>query len=324
MAEAVPLTPVVIVGCQRSGTTLLRTILGRHPALLEHPDEPQYFYWLYQRFGHEITDVETAVSYLSQHPYLPANIPPERLEAYFRPYSRLSLQEFAKLYLQVWGEDELQDKRPILKDPAWIYHLDLVQELFPGAVIIHIIRDPRANVSSQVSRWPQISVWEAAMAWRQAMRQSHAWKETSPAPYVEVTYKNLLQTPKETLQYLCRALDLEFVPTMLDFEQKTTLYAPNSQPRQVKYRTLDPSRLYQWREQLSPADIRLVELACQHEMAWLNYEPLNPSVPKSELFRRQVREVPHYYYKKAGRSVKAYGRKLSWKLGFGNLPLPQN
>jgi len=134
----------------------------------------------------------------------------------------------------------------------------------------------------------------------------------------------LLQKPNETLKYLCRTLDLDFVPTMLDFEQKTTLYAPNSQPRQVRYRTLDPSRLYQWREQLSSVDIQLVEMACQREMAWWNYELVNPSVPKGELFWRQVQEVPHYYYKKAGRSVKAYGRKLGWKLGLGHLPLPQN
>lgn len=316
--------PVIIIGCQRSGTTLLRTVLGRHPALLEHPDEPQYFYWLHQRFGNVITDIPTAVAYLSHHPYLPADLSRQQLETSFAPHRQMSLPAFTQQYLHIWGSDRLRRQRPLLKDPAWVYHPELVQTLFPGATIVHIIRDPRANVSSQINRWPHISVWEAAHAWRRALRHRPGWQQIFGHNYVEITYENFLQEPDRTLTSLCRALNIEFTPEMLTFEQESTVYTPDHQPLTVKRRTLDPSRLDQWRERLSASDIQLIEHVCGQEMVSLKYQPLNPPAAQGQLFRRQLKERSAYAVKKTGKRIKGYGRKLGWKLGIGTLPLPQN
>lgn len=51
MKNKLPLQPILVFGCRRSGTTLLRSMLAQHPDLLVHPKEPQFILTLRDRFG---------------------------------------------------------------------------------------------------------------------------------------------------------------------------------------------------------------------------------------------------------------------------------
>lgn len=309
--------PIVITGCQRSGTTLLRTMLGRHPTMLEHPDEPQFILDLYKRHGNSIKDVTTAVSYITNHPYTPTTVSYHALRKALQTDSKLRLKDLIQTYIRIWVGDNIHTKRPILKDPALIFHLPLVVHLFPQATIVHIIRDPRANVSSQITRWPHITVWEAAMMWKKAVTHGRDWAATN-SQYIEVSYENLLQNPDEELQSLCQFLRVPFSNKMLDFEQETTIFTPDGTPQQVIHRTVDPSRLFAWKEQLTSTTIKLIEQCCQEEMRLWHYPLLYPTVPPMQYKISLIREQAFYRFKISGKFTKAIGRKLLWRLNLSH------
>jgi hypothetical protein len=314
--------PIVIVGCQRSGTTLLRTILGRHPQLLEHPKEPQFILELYQRFGYEVGNVGTAVAYLLKHPYLPDTLNREALRQAYAPYKQLSLASFFQTYLHVWAGDELQNRRPILKDPALVYHLDLVAALFPQAIILHVIRDPRGTVSSQKTRWQHYTTWECTMLWKKAMQSVARWNKTGKTPILEIRYEQVLLDSYQELAFLCRSLDIPFLPEMLTFEEKTTDYKPDGVPLKVTFKAIDASRLDQWRERLAPVDIKLIEYACRPEIEQWGYKLVRPVIPESQFYGRLIYERLYYIYRINGRYLKNLIRKVGWHLGIGLLKVP--
>lgn len=286
--------PILIVGARRSGTTLLRTILSQHPDLLVHPAEPQFILELYRRFGHCIYDVPEAVAYVRDHPYRAPAIDPQALAGAYGDCEQLSLQEFVQRYLQVWCGGEGHEKRPVLKDPYFILHLDLTFELFPGATCIHIVRDPRANVSSQRARWPEASLWECITWWRNAARTGHKVASQEPARCIEIRYEDLVKMPKQTVQRLCRFLHVPFRDELLEFELETISFMPGREPEAVRFTRLDPTRLTQWQKYLSPLEVRLVEEGCHREMRWYQYQRMNPPVAKVTFASRLLQEQVHY------------------------------
>lgn len=317
MTTQLPNSPLLIIGCQRSGTTLLRAALGNHPDLLEHPDEPQYLLGIQQRFGLVVRDVATAVTYIATHPHRPQTLTPETLRAAYAGHTALPLPQFMQIYLQAWGGPQLTTHRPILKDPAWIFHLPDLHTWFPSAHIIHIIRDPRANVSSQITRWPEFTIWEAATLWSRALRMARAWGQAHPANYTEISYEALIRQPEATFTTLCHALHLPYHPALLQFEENTILFDPGQAQRHT-FRGMDPSRLDVWRQRLSPADVWLIEQACQQEMTWYAYPRYQTDPPDPTWVRRLRREQLYYGYKKMGKWGKATWRTLRWRLGYGH------
>lgn len=306
--------PIFIVGCQRSGTTLLRTMLGQHPMTLEHPSEPQFILGLYQRLGYEVRDVETAVSYLINHPTLPPTINPSTIINSY-PEKSLPLSQFIQRYIQLWVGEQLQQKHPILKDPALIFHLDLITHLYPKAMIIHIIRDPRANVVSQKARWAHFTIWECAMLWKKAIQKAHTWAKENKFHYTDLTFEDLVLRSEQTLVNLCAALQIPYSNQMLDFEEKTIMFAPDAPPRPITFRRTNPSHLTKWQKSLSPEDIQLVQMCCANEMTKWHYELYQPAQTTKTIWFRIIWEKTYYHFKMMGKKIKAYGRKLKWKLG---------
>ena len=207
----------------------------------------------------------------------------------------------------------MRGRRIVLKHPALIFHLGLVFELFTDVTIIHVVRDPRAAVSSQLSRWPDLSVWEAAEWWRDSVRAGRTWQRRGATPYAEVQYEDLVLSPGEALGRLCGQLGISYYPGMLKLDLDTKLYSPDAPPRSVQYSSPDPSRTMLWRERLSPLEIRMVETCCHKEMAWWGYQPIAPRVSAVRLSARLLGERLRYAVKAAARRVRAGVRRVGWQ-----------
>lgn len=291
-------------------------MLSRHLELLVHPNEPQYILELYERFGDTIRDRTAALDYVIAHPYLPDTVDREALQRSCGDTSSVHLRELIQCCLHVWGGEALQRKRPVLKDPALTFHLELIHDLFPGAYIVHIVRDPRGNVSSQRARWPDASVWECATWWRDAVRAARTWQQQGKTPYTELKYEDLVLSPEATLQELCQNLNIPYYPEMLDFEFKGNLYAPDAPPKSVRFTTVKPSRVTIWKERLTPIEVRLIEACCQTEMSWWQYKRNAPHVPHLRYVRRYLYERAHYRLLTSARTVKHAIRRFGWRHGF--------
>ncbi|MCL4266206.1 MAG: sulfotransferase [Anaerolineae bacterium] len=313
---------ILVTGCQRSGTTLLRTILGQHPAILEHPDEPHFILELYQRFGMTIHDLNTAVTYLSKHPYRPPSLSPDTLQVAYAGKEKLSLALFLQIYLETWGADELITKRPLLKDPAFIFNLELIGALFPHATLIHVIRDPRANINSQKTRWPHYTTWETAHLWRQAVDAPQNRHNTCTLSVIEVRYEDILLNPQESIALLCQQLNLPFSPDLLSFHQETTGFQPGGKPQAIVFKTVDRSRLNQWQHHLTAYDVRLIEQICQPTMNEWGYELIRPSLANYRYYPLLLKEWVQYQIQHGGRCLKNLFRRVGWQFGVGLLTIP--
>ncbi len=286
---------IVVTGCQRSGTTLVRSILAQHPHLSVHPSEPQFILELWKRYGPVIDDVPAAIDYVNLHRYKAESISPGRLATFFQtPHQPMLLRDFIHTYLQAWCGDDLRHKQVVLKDPAFIYQLDTLDKLFADPITIHVIRDPRANVSSQRARWPHLTIWECAVRWRDAIRAGKTWQQKHPGRYIELVYEQLVLEGEPTLQPLCRALRLPYNPEMLSFQLETRAFIPGQPVQAVSHTGISSDSLDVWKRRLQPMDISLIEACCEAEMEWQGYQPSNPTVSGAALRGRILLERNRY------------------------------
>jgi hypothetical protein len=282
--------PIFLVGCPRSGTTLLSSMLHAHPRLA-FPPETRFLLPAYEsrdafgdlsvranrvRLGQRITGRGSRFRDLGLDRTAVVNAiadgPPTLGSAF-----GVVWQEFARSRGKVrWGE----------KRPAYWRYMDVVSQLFPDAQFVHLVRDPRACVASLLRvHWTEGGVEDAAAVWVLAEREIHRFADRAgPETYHALRYEALLADPARALGGLCAFLGEEFDSSMLDYQEAAHDIVPDRKTWHDNTKgSLDQSRTDAWRVQLSRSQIRLVELAARRGMRRWGYPPtaehVRPSVP---------------------------------------------
>jgi protein-tyrosine sulfotransferase len=198
---------VVMGGAPRSGTTLLRKMLERHPELCSGAETklfvPAAFNldWLAAAYG------------------LPR---PELTEMLRRsPSQGAFIDAFARRVTAAAGKPRWAEKTP-----QNIRHLDWILPRFPSASVIHIVRDGRDVVCSMREhpdwRWvdggwqkvvvPRPLEWYASR-WLADTAAGMAWRQDPR--YVEVRYEDLVADPALALHGICEGIGALVDPAWL-------------------------------------------------------------------------------------------------------------
>lgn len=232
--------PIVIGGCGRSGTTLVRTILDRHPAIvcgdestvfLGRISSPKDIAW---RYG---IDPDTVADMMRT----------SRSQAEFvMRFEEACLDYSGK---RVWAE----------KTPENVRRFSFVRRHFPNAHLVHVIRDGRDVVCSlRRQRWFKVPAAErtsietvdyAIGYWMK--RVSAGIKFRGDPLYREVRYEDLIADPDQTLRSLTSALGVEWNPALL-----TAAVAERTEPHRGR---IYGSAVGQWRTELADHEIDLIE-----------------------------------------------------------------
>ncbi len=308
--------PILILGCRRSGTTLLRELLSQHPDLLVHPQEPQFLLGLYQRHGNRIRNLTRAVRYICEHPYCPPAVSQSALIKRVRSDGINLTRELVYAYLLEWGGTDIIARRPVLKDPVFIFSLDLLGHWFPQVRVIHIYRDPRGNVASQRARWPGASVTECAVRWREAVSAAGTWKAQNPTRCFHLPYEWLVREPEDALKSLCGFLGIPFIPEMvaIDLEEKQVLRDESTLTERQTH--IDPSRIDSWKLNLTPNEVYLIERIVRIEMTVFGYSRAGPDGFNPWRRVRGLLEGVKFTVLRIGRRVKHGFRLLAWRVGW--------
>lgn len=190
--------PFFIVGCVRSGTTLLRNMLCLHPRL-ECPAETHLFRWA-EPFGTSDYDKNYQHSDVFKRHRSEDGIPN------FDFHYSLAHQPTRQGLLNWYGNQYLLRRdnptgRWFEKTPQHVYNLLLLAEAYPTAKFVHLVRNPLFVVPS-ILRGEVMPVQELRGAinyWREAAMIVSQYRRLAPERVLEMRYEDLLADPETTL-----------------------------------------------------------------------------------------------------------------------------
>lgn len=191
--------PIFIVGCARSGTTLLRMVLDSHPRI-SCGEETKF-----------LTDLEPIVG---AHWRLLVSYGFDR--AWWLERIRQMYGGFQEAYVERRGKARWADKTP-----GYTLHLGFVEELYPAAQYVHIIRDGRDVVASFRERWGYRSGVRAANSiWAHYVRTAREFgSRLPPDRYHELRYEDLVGDPESTVRALLTFLGEQWDPQVLRYQE---------------------------------------------------------------------------------------------------------
>ncbi len=242
MNSAAADAPFFIVGCVRSGTTLLRDLLRLHPRL-DCPEETHFFRWgdpfgtprFNQIYSQNLVlkkqrDIDGIDETLFQQIIAGASSRRELAEAYGRTFLQ-----------QTGGKRRWFDK-----SPQNVYGMLLISAVFPSARFVHIHRNPLNVVASLLAGqvMPAQPLIGAINYWVEAMAIVDQYQTAWPERVLEISYERFTENP-------------------MDGMQRILAFVGESDPLPA----WDPDRIYPeknaYRHMLSQDQIREVIDACQ-------------------------------------------------------------
>ena len=265
------LSPIVLGGCGRSGTTLLRMMLDSHRRICCGPEANVFRTRklapgaLAHRFGFGRDEVRAIYDAVRSRP--------EFIEA------------FAGLCMQKAGKSRWAEKTP-----RNIRHIGEIFRCFPEARFVHVLRDGR-DVACSLRSHPRhkvvdgklvpLDTWrpidDGARRWRDDIERSRRW--WSDPRFHTVRYEELVLKPRPVLECLMAFLGEDWDEAML---AHTVAESPFRDPTRFPQNpeALDPVRsaaLNRWKRDLSSRDRRifkqiagslLIELGYATDDAW--------------------------------------------------------
>lgn len=308
--------PFFIVGCGRSGTTLVRSLLSSHPRLIVTPET----HLLHRARNEgvldgEFQDFDSFWDGLTKWVrFQDLGLDAGEVRARF---DRQQARDFPTLFstiLQLYGEQH-DTPRVGEKTPGHVQYLDKLFEWFPEAKVIATIRDPRAVVASQLKTpWAQRHIAPRSLQngvfvnkrRNQVMHYAKDWNDVTLkmiAPWImdqrvlPVRYDDLVNDPEGEMLAVCTFLGEEFDPQMLEERRKKTPDAKGSigaedwqdwrrDHERKSQGQIATTSLDKWRQQLSTDEIALIEGYCGRGMEAAGYEQVMSRSAQRRAMRR--------------------------------------
>jgi Sulfotransferase family len=237
-------TRAFLVGCPRSGTTLLQSMLFAHPSIYSLPETAFFdaMVGIYKRaFLRESPRTPNAkLRAIARDTLVKFGFVERRRQFYAWRIIR-EVADSAGLDMPVGSRSflisrhaaafvELMDRLTLAshksiwleKTPDHLFYVKQIARLVPGARFLHIIRNGTDNVASLYDaaqkhpseHWNNYSTVEASVRrWNVAVQESQKYR-TDPAHYF-VRYEHLASNPHEALNGICEFLGCRFDERMV-------------------------------------------------------------------------------------------------------------
>lgn len=274
--------PVFIGGCDRSGTTLLGSLIGKELRAVVTPES---------QFKDVILD-KLRTGYLDDADVVRAV-----------HHWRLALWELDAAILARIGGEAIAQKNVSsfliglvsayankhgIASSVWIDHTPsnlqfakMLTELFPGALFLHIVRDPRAVYASvKHLDWGPRTPTSAAQWWLSRLAFALAAEQALPGRILRVRFEDLVSEPRKTIenvrQFIAAQVDISSTPgRATDFLVPTYSIAQH----RLVAAPPDASRIRAWRQSLTDREIAILEALLRDSLLYFGYSPEFPGAP---------------------------------------------
>jgi hypothetical protein len=297
---------IFVVGVSRSGTTLMRNVLNSHSRVGIAPENHYLGHLLpgggyrdvFRRDGR--LDDDTSIERITRRIYaadfqhgtrlrpvspfwrwLKRSVPRKELRRRLLAAPRTEQGQFDAL-LRTYA-DAKGKAIPGEKTPAHVAFVDTLFAWYPGARVVHMIRDPRAVFVSELRRRLETPTaipyrWlvrlpplfrgfvllETAWAWAGAVRHHRRLTRLYPDAYTLVRFEDLVRQPAVAIDDLCAFLGLAAEPAML--EQEVT-----SRGTQLGQSGFDAGAADRWRASIGPGQAAWLERLLGRRLDELGY-----------------------------------------------------
>lgn len=267
---------IFIVGVGRSGTSLLQSMIGAHPAIAVSPETHFLRNYLLDAKGHAAVkgldrpaliaklndDDEFRRADINAEDLLPVGKTPDLAAAFLCLAEKLMDQQKATYYCD--------------KDPNLIDYLPALHRHFPEAMVVHIYRDPRDVVLSKTkAKWSKgRPYWlHAYIGEAQLYRGLQLGRSLFGAGFINVRYEDIIATPQHSLRELCRSLNVNFDERMLSFQDtaKSLVTEREQSWKKETYGPLRKNNSAKWKSAFTTAQIALIEGVSRTYFSELDY-----------------------------------------------------
>jgi hypothetical protein len=262
-----------ITGYARSGTTMLATMLSRHPKICTM-GETHFFITTNlfpiakktQSWWNRFLDNDRRFGILEHRLVNPGD---ENVKLTRKEYFDLYSADYCKKKIAEWYVD---------KSPS---HLDVIPSIYkeyPNAPIINLVRDVRDTTASMLKApWAHNSPLKHMIEWRVSQQRIQKFSEVYGIPILNVRYEDLLAEPEIVLTRILKYIDgsLEYSEALLS-DSTATDAIPHFE-REWKEKAAekpDASRLYAWKRK--PESWCSYAFLCNNELSRLGYELQEP------------------------------------------------
>lgn len=221
-------TPFFLVGCVRSGTTLLRDLLRQHPRLV-CPEETHYFRWPHPFGSGDFTRIQEKNATLRQHRHMDGISDDEYAAILAKATSRRNLQDrYAEAFLEKKGAS---GQRWFDKTPQNVYGMLHLSSAYPSVQFVHIHRHPFNVVASLKAGkvMARHSLLGAINAWLEAVSIVQQFESAWPEQVLNVSYEQLTENPANELANILDFLGEERSP---DIGEGIRVHAEKNKYRQ--------------------------------------------------------------------------------------------
>lgn len=268
--------PLFVVGCARSGTSVLKKILQADPGVSFAPET----HFLYQAQAHVVGIADEA----ARMPVLWARYRNDphftRLELTDRQLARLGAQTTTRGFftelMRSWQE-KTSSEVLAEKTPANFRYIRQLFDWYPDARFFFAVRDPRSVVASMLALervWSPKLLVDAARLWNEAAAAALAWR-ADPRVLV-VPYEPLMADVPGTAVRLYEHMGRTFDSRWLDREAAVEQLEPASAGGNGSLSAhggISADRVAAWRDRLDARQVAQVEHLCRVGMEALGYRP---------------------------------------------------
>ena len=267
--------PVFVVGCQRSGSTLLGSILGAHSDIVCLPEaqfivdvmpglDPQAIcdpieivdrieaHWRFRIWGFELAG---------------ARPPKSGTGSTYRAVIEWLVDSYAKSVgrgrASIWVDQQ----------PGNVLCMSRLLKHFPDAKVINIVRDGRAVAASLMPLdWGPNEVYSAAKYWRERVGMGYtASSFLGSNQLLHVRYEDLVLSSERVVPEIARFVGVSYEESMLNADGIRLPRFTQKQHALVGSRP-DKARIDAWRRILTPREVQIFESVVGDLLEQMGYQ----------------------------------------------------
>ncbi len=320
--------PVFILGCTKSGTSLLRNLFDGHPCLFAIPAESHFFQytgsWVNYFFrrsqpknftfdemkNHLVRWIEfsnsrsnTVADGFTSGKW---NLEKFKETMYSRPV--YSLKELSDLYVEciyvsLYGKP-FPDIRFVEKSVENAeFALEWLQ-LYPDARFIYILRNPYSNLVAirkfmNAARFPFSN--RAMLGMDNSYYFLYKNRKLIPSEkYKVVIYEDLIKQPEKIMEELAAFTGIEFNEILLSPTLSGEAWTGNSTSK-ISYSGISDLNLEKWKKEITKYEIKIVNEFFPHVLKDYNFEMIKPGdaltgfIPREGIVNHFMNKLSYYY-----------------------------